>query len=63
MLDWTYYLTRVRAMLGVKVLTNEDQSMIREAYEVGHPPELAADEVKLVWLGYESTAEPQDASQ
>ena len=64
MLQWDYYLLRVRSMLGSKAtLTSQDEAHIRESYDCGDPPEFAADALVLDWLTFDRPANPTTAGQ
>lgn len=64
MLQWDYYLLRVRSMLGSKItLTSQDEAHIRESYDCGDPPEFAADALQLDWLTVGRPALPQEVAR
>jgi hypothetical protein len=56
-IQWDYYLLRVKSMLGVKVLQGDDELIVREAWDCGLSPELAADTLKLEWMGDTTAAQ------
>lgn len=51
MLQWDYYAARVRQMLFVKTLPTGLEQTVRESWEAGLSPELAADECNLILSG------------
>ena len=64
MTTWDLYALRVRSLLRLKTLPPDLEPVVRDAFESGFSPELAADDCMLVSMGaYSSTADNEVGSR